>query len=217
MNNCGENNILLFAEGLKKSFAGKTVLDIGELTVRGGESVVLSGENGSGKTTLLKILAGLLRPDSARALAFAGCERYPRGAPHSSYLHQSPYLFSASVRANVEYGLRRAGLPGEKRKQKAEDAMRWAGVLHLASARADRLSGGEQRRAALARIRALSPRLCLLDEPLAHLDEEGIKRAEELIPQLRKGGCAVVTATHKPFADATQQWRLQNGKLICEQ
>lgn len=208
---------LVRAGGITKSYGGRAVLHIDRLTIREGDSIALLGENGSGKTTLLKILAGLLQPDGARAMTFGdGKNAYPRGAPGVSYLHQTPHLFAATVRANVEYGLRRVSAMPKTRAERAAEAMKWAGVLHLADMRADKLSGGEQRRAALARIRALHPKLYLLDEPAAHLDAESTKRTAQMIAQLREQNATIITAGHPPFTDAiqtTRQWRLQNGNL----
>ena len=213
-----DSSLLLRAEGLQKSFGGRAVLNIKELSLRRGESVVLTGENGSGKTTLLKILAGLLQADSAKVLMFDGAARndYPRIAPQVSYLHQTPYMFATTVRANIEYGLRRLNLPRAARESRAQEAMQWAGVSHLSSEHAQNISGGEQRRAALARIRALRPRLCLLDEPSAHLDTKGAARVEELISQMTTKESSVITASHLPLSPAIgnhRKWRLQNGEL----
>ena len=184
--------------------------------MRRGESVVLTGENGSGKTTLLKILAGLLQADNAKVLMFDGTNNHPRIAPQVSYLHQTPYMFAASVRANIEYGLRRLNLPRAARESRAQEAMQWAGVSHLSNEHAPNISGGEQRRTALARIRALRPRLCLLDEPSAHLDTKGAARVEELIAQMTNKESSVITASHLPLSPAIgkhRKWKLQNGGL----
>lgn len=214
MNN---NAPLVRAEGINKSYDGRVVLSIGKLHIYEGESITLQGDNGSGKTTLLKILAGLLPPDNAKVMTFAdGKDAYPRGAPMVSYLHQTPHLFAASVRANVEYGLRQMAVMPKMRTQRADDAMKWADVLHLAEHRADKLSGGEQRRAALARIRAVHPRLYLLDEPAAHLDAESTKRTAKLIERLHQQNATIITAGHPPFITtipATRQWHLHNGNI----
>ena len=210
-------NQLVRAEGIRQSFGGRVVLRIDELIVSPGDNITLRGKNGSGKTTLLKILAGLQKPDEARTMIFDGGKtRYPNGAPMVSYLHQTPHLFATSVRANVEYGLRRIGLPPKQRIARADKAMEWAGISHLARHRADKLSGGEQSRVALARIFALRPRLYLLDEPAAHLDAESAKRTAQLVSQLQTKDGAIITAGHPPFISsitAPRQWHLQNGKL----
>ena len=208
---------LVRAEGIQKSYGGRVVLRIDKLMIREGESITLQGDNGSGKTTLLKILAGLLSPDDARLMTFAdGNDAYPRGAPMVSYMHQTPHLFATSVRANVEYGLRRLSVISSMRAARADDAMKWADVLHLADIRADRLSGGEQQRVAMARIRAVHPRLYLLDEPAAHLDAESTKRTAQLIKRLHEQNATILTAGHPPFTTTiptTRQWHLQNGNI----
>lgn len=212
-----ENPQLVRAGGINKSYNGRVILRIDRLIIREGESIALTGENGSGKTTLLKILAGLLPPDNVRVMTFGdGKKPYPCGAPMVSYLHQTPHLFAASVRANVEYGLRRMAVAPAERERRATEAMEWAGVLHLADARADKLSGGERQRAALARIRAVHPKLYILDEPAAHLDAESTARTAQMIMQLQEQKATIITAGHPPFINAiqkTRQWQLINGDI----
>lgn len=222
-----QNPILIRAAGITKSYGGRMILQIGELTVRQGDSIALTGDNGSGKTTLLKILAGLIKPDSAKMLQFGdGTTPYPQGAPMVSYLHQTPHLFAATVRANIEYGLHRIGLNKEERTARVAEAMQWANIQHLAETRADKLSGGEQRRTALARIRALTPKLYLLDEPTAHLDAESTTRTAQMIRTLQTQNentklpkATIITACHPPLINnipTTRQWHLKT-KTLTEQ
>lgn len=199
---------LLSLRRLKKSYAGRRILDISALQLAEGDIAMLAGDNGAGKTTLLKILAGLLPPDACAELIFAG--GIPPAAPAVVYLQQTPYLFNTTVRANVEYGLRRCRLP----LQAATAAMEWAGMASFADRRVRALSGGEQRRVALARVRALSPRLYLLDEPAAHLDADGVARVHELIELLKKEGATAVISAHQQTLPATVQWRLHNGDIV---
>lgn len=180
-------------------------LEIPELTLSTGEVVHLQGANGSGKTTLLRLIAGLTKPDSAAAMQGA---QHP---PHTVYLHQTPYLFRTTVRNNVEYGLKRCGLP----LANADAAMQWAGVDALADTPCAQLSGGEQSRVALARVRALQPKLYLLDEPTAHLDADGARRVFAIINTLQADGATVVLSSHNhPAAiPATTHWHLRNNTL----
>ena len=85
---------------------------------------------------------------------------------------------------------------------------------HLARRPAAELSGGEARRVALARLRALRPRLYLLDEPLAHLDSDGEERMRDLLNNLQKEGATAIIASHKPVAAATTRWLLKNGDIV---
>jgi molybdate transport system ATP-binding protein len=140
-----------------------------------GVTVVI-GESGSGKTTLLRCLAGL-EPAVRGRVAVGGeiwldSERGTVLPPHRrrvGFVFQDASLFPhLSVRRNLEYGLRRT--PRADRSVGLEEAVSWLGVGPLLERRTERLSGGERQRVAIARVLLSSPRLLLLDEPLASLD-----------------------------------------------
>lgn len=149
----------------------------------------LFGHSGSGKTTLLRILAGLERvagaqiavgddtwQDDARGV-FVPTHR--RGV---GYVFQEASLFEhLDVRANLEFGLKR--LPREARRFEVEPITELLGIGHLLGQRPATLSGGERQRAAIARTLLASPRLLLMDEPLAALD---MKRKREILPYLER-------------------------------
>jgi len=134
------------------------------------------GPSGAGKTTVLRCLAGLDRPDDGR-IVFGGetwCDVAARRclSPQDrgvGFMFQQPALFPhLSVAANVGYGLRRLA-PAERRRM-VTDLLARLGLSPLAARLPHTLSGGEQRRVALARSLAPRPRLLLLDEPLSALD-----------------------------------------------
>ncbi len=186
--------------GLHKTSSGRAVLDIALLHLRAGESYVLSGDNGAGKSTLLRVLAGL-EPATVHSYRFRGDELDPARLPSRvrrqiGYVHQHPYMFNASVQANVEYGLRVRGIASGERKARVREALAWAGVQDLAAMPAPQLSGGEQQRVALARLKALSPCVYLLDEPTANLDADGRRRVIELLGRLAGADNVVVIACH---------------------
>ncbi len=185
---------------LTKSWGGRPVLRIPQLVLDAGSSYVLSGDNGAGKSTLLRILAGL-EPAQVEYFAFEGnhlqLDRLPAPVRRQiGFVHQHPYMFSSSALSNVEYGLRVRGLPHNGRVRLAQEALAWAGMAELADAPAQRLSGGEQQRVALARVKVLSPRVYLLDEPTANLDADGRRRVIDLIAQLAAADKVVVIACH---------------------
>jgi tungstate transport system ATP-binding protein len=186
--------------GLAKSWSGGPVLRVPQLILEGGSSYVLSGDNGAGKSTMLRILAGL-EPAQVERFVFEGRLLQPDRLPAQvrrriGFVHQHPYMFSSSALANVEYGLRARGMPRNRRARLAHEALAWAGMAELADAPAQRLSGGEQQRVALARVKVLSPRVYLLDEPTANLDADGRQRVIELIAQLAAADKVVVIACH---------------------
>ncbi|HEY0289275.1 MAG TPA: molybdenum ABC transporter ATP-binding protein, partial [Pseudomonas sp.] len=145
------------------------------------------GQSGSGKTTLLRCIAGLERAkngyvevagecwqDEARRF-FLPPDRRPLG-----YVFQEASLFAhLDVRQNLEYGQRR--IAPNQRRVSLEQAVELLGIGHLLKRSTQHLSGGERQRVAIARALATSPRLLLLDEPLAALDQG---RKQEVLPYL---------------------------------
>ena len=206
--------MILRAKGLRKILGGKTTLDGADIELRAGEAAALEGANGAGKTTLLKILAGLLRPDLCESFEIAGeSGKKWRRWREAVYVHQTPHMFLTTALRNVEYGLRRRGIGGKEAQNRALAALEWAGIRDLADSPAWRISGGEARRVALARAVVLRPRLYLLDEPTAHLDDDGARRVADLTMKLRAEGAAVLIATHAPAPQCDRRLRLENGKV----
>jgi tungstate transport system ATP-binding protein len=205
---------------LAKSWGGRQVLRIPKLVLEAGSSYVLSGDNGAGKSTLLRILVGL-EPAQVERFAFEGrllrLDCLPAQVRRQiGFVHQHPYMFSSSAFANVEYGLRVRGMPRNGRARLAREALTWAGMAELANAPAQRLSGGEQQRVALARVKVLSPRVYLLDEPTANLDADGRKRVIELIAQLAAADKVVIIACHDQEVinlPGVVRLHLENGSL----
>ena len=175
---------MLVIEGLRARVGSFELSDIA-LKVKGGGYLVLMGPTGSGKTTLLNVIAGLLKPLSGRVeldghdITGLPPEKRPIG-----YVFQDCRLFPhLTVRENVAFGPRARGIRGEELEERVRWALEVVGAEELADKRPGQLSGGEARKAALARALALKPRLLLLDEPLAHVDE---RTREELLDRLRE-------------------------------
>ncbi len=205
---------------VKKSLAGRMVLDVSALTVYRSECVVIQGENGAGKSTLLKVLAGLVPPDSG-VFSICGKPMSWRRAVQAIgksvvYLHQIPYLFDRTVAENVAYGLALRGLHKNQICEQVELALQWAGLSALAHRNARDLSGGERQRVALTRARILKPLLLLLDEPTTAMDPTAKDQTFELIQNLAKDGHAIYIATHES-AESYVPDRIVNMKAgqIC--
>jgi ATP-binding cassette subfamily F protein uup len=170
---------ILLLQDIHLNFGRTTVLDGAELSVAEGERLCLVGRNGSGKSTLLKIAAGLMEAE--------GGTRFVQPGSTIRYLPQEPTLAGfADTRAYVEAGL----LPGDDPNR----AFYLLGKLGLDGTEStEHLSGGEARRAALARVLAPSPDILLLDEPTNHLDLPAIEWLEEELQSLRS---ALVLISH---------------------
>lgn len=202
---------MLHIRGMRKRFGGGRTLSAESFAVRAGECALVFGDNGCGKTTFLKILAGLLAPDSVSEWRLGGreCARARGGRiPGAVLLHQTPYMFAASARANVAMAA--------ADNARADAALEWAGLSRAAATPARELSGGERARISLARARAADMQLCLMDEPAAHLDAEGLALAADLICDLQKRGAAVVVAnpSRETAIPHDRAWRLCGGQLI---
>ena len=180
--------------------AGRTLLDVSELSVAPAETLALIGPNGAGKTTLLHVAALLRRPDSGSVtiLGQAASTRNAAALRRAlSVVFQDPLLFDVSVLANAAAGLRFQGWSRQDAECGARTWLDYFGVGHLADRKARQLSGGEAARVALARAFAPEPNILLLDEPFSALDAP--TRAS-LLPALRQclrdTGTAAVLVTH---------------------
>jgi ABC transport system ATP-binding/permease protein len=170
---------LLLLQGIALTFGGVPLLETASLSVPAGERLCLVGRNGSGKSTLLKIAAGLIEPDSGM--------RFLQPGVNLRYLPQEPDLSGyGDARAYVEAGL---GPNGDRHR--ATTLLNELGL----SGEEDpaRLSGGEARRVALARVLAPKPDILLLDEPTNHLDLPAI---EWLEAELEGARSALVIVSH---------------------
>jgi ABC transport system ATP-binding/permease protein len=170
---------LLLLQDIALTFGGEPLLEAASLSVPAGERLCLVGRNGSGKSTLLKIAAGLIEPDSGM--------RFLQPGVNLRYLPQEPDLYGfGTARAYVE-----AGLGATDDPHRATALLNELGL----SGEEDpaRLSGGEARRAALARVLAPKPDILLLDEPTNHLDLPAI---EWLEAELEGARSALVIVSH---------------------
>jgi tungstate transport system ATP-binding protein len=109
---------------------------------------------------------------------------------------QRPVMLRRSVRANVAYALKIAGVPRSQRPVQVYEALDGVGLSHLARRTARVLSGGEQQRLALARAGALHPEVLFLDEPTASLDPSATREVESAIRAFDAAGTKIVMATH---------------------
>ena len=169
---------LLQLTDISLTFGGDPVFDGLSLTIQPGDRVALVGRNGSGKSTLMKVMAGLVEPDRGEVVTPAGTS--------VGYMEQDPDLSAFATLGDFA----RAGLDhGEDyRVEMAAEGLKFDPHRPVATA-----SGGERRRAALARLLAEAPELMLLDEPTNHLDIEAIGWLEE---QLAATKSAFVLISH---------------------
>ncbi|OZG62327.1 cobalt ABC transporter [Bifidobacterium lemurum] len=197
------------------SFSGaeSPALDDVSFDVRRGEVLAIMGRNGSGKSTLARLLCALETPSRgditvggvkvATGRASGASKRAPRKALRElrrqvGYVMQHPerQLFAETVADDVAYGPRNQGLS----EREVDDRVAWAlsmlGIAHLADRDPFSLSGGQQRLAAVAGVIACLPRVLVLDEPTASLDERASAAIRRLVRELQTQGVTVLIVTH---------------------
>ena len=182
-----------------KTYDGRTVLDFPGIQVQPGKIYAVIGANGSGKSTFAKILAGAL-PADRRIKPMEGI----------GYMPQKNYAFRMSVQKNL-------WLNGDDRML-ANWLMDALQIGDLSLKRADKLSGGETARMALARLMMRNYELVLLDEPTAPMDMETTLLSEELIRRYVKGSnCTLILVTHslqQARRIADHVWYFHRGRLL---
>jgi NitT/TauT family transport system ATP-binding protein len=171
--------------GLTKRYGdGNPVLDLAQLTVRRQEFVSILGPSGCGKSTILKLISGLTLPTGGTVRVEGMTPREAREI--ISFIFQDPTLLPwRTVTDNVGLGLELEGSPRSQREEKVTALLDLVGLRHVARAYPRELSGGMKMRVSIARALATSPRLLLLDEPFAALDEMARDRLNEEILRMR--------------------------------
>ncbi len=175
---------------------GATILDGISATIQPGEFVSIIGPSGCGKSTLLKLVAGLSPITSGNIvmerLTLVNARRI------TSFIFQDPTLLPwRTVRANVGLGLELEGVPRARRDVTVDSLLALVGLSHVAKAYPRQLSGGMKMRVSIARALAANPRILLLDEPFAALDEMTRDRMnEELIRLYQDNRWTVLFVTH---------------------
>jgi zinc transport system ATP-binding protein len=193
------------------------VLENASFHIHRGEFAALVGPNGSGKTTVLKLILGLEQPAAGRITLFGSAQNAAGGQAvwrnRLGYVPQQPpadQSFPVTVRDVVRMGLLRPARGYSAGARAAVDeAMEQTGIAELAAKSWRALSGGQRRRALVARALAARPELLVLDEPTANMDTESETRLFETLGKL-KGGATILIVTHDmDFVSAL------TGRVLC--
>ena len=195
-----KDNAIFEVQGISKSFDGRPILKKLSLKVFPGECVGVLGPNGCGKTTLFSMCIGEQTPDSGKIiLKNKPINQVPihlRAKEGLGYLPQQRSVFDMSVYDNI-MGIAQISIEGvEKQKFITEKILEEFNLTHLRSLNASVLSGGEIRRLMMARVMINSPKIVLLDEPLAALDPLVIQDIQKYILKIQSSGTAILVTDH---------------------
>lgn len=191
--NPARSGVALDLRGIRKVFQTLTVIERFDLEVQAGEFLAVLGPSGCGKSTLLRIIARLLDPDGGTVTVTPGSDRF-----QTSFVFQEAQLLPwRTVLENAALPLELMGVPRDEREAKARAALRDIGLAEAEDRYPAQLSGGMRMRVSLARALVSEPRLLLLDEPFAALDEITRFRLDLRLRELwNERGLTVVFVTH---------------------
>ncbi len=223
---CHTETAVLFANGLRKTYSGRAVVDGVSITVQPREIVGLLGPNGAGKTTSFYMIAGLVPADSG-SVCFLGHDisklpMHRRARLGLGYLPQEESIFrKLSVLDNLLAILEtRPNLNRADRHERAHELLNRFGITRLAKSLAITLSGGEKRRLAIARSLCTDPKLIMLDEPFAGIDPIAVEDIQRIVRELRdRDGLAILITDHSVRETLTitdRAFLIHDGRVILE-
>lgn len=216
---------VLQAINLHKKYKSREVVKDVSVHIKRGEVVGLLGPNGAGKTTSFYMIAGLVQPNGGNImLDDTNITKMPvhvRAQLGISYLPQEASIFrkltvSQNIMAILEL---RKDLTKENRIKLLEQLMDEFRIAHIADTMGISLSGGERRRAEIARLLAMNPTFILLDEPFAGIDPISVLDVKRIINHLRKKGIGILITDHNvrdTLNSCERAYIVNQGKIICE-
>jgi len=190
VNSSEKRQDLLETRGLVKRYGHRLAVDGIDLVVAPGEVVAVIGPNGAGKSTTLEMILGLRRPDSGEVVFWIDHPHHQIGVQ----LQTTPFFRGLTVAENLAlfahfYGVRLT-------RQQVSDLLARCGLAEAAHTEAARLSGGQQKRLAIALTLTHQPHLIFLDEPTAGLDPRARREIRTLVRTLATNGTAIVFTSH---------------------
>lgn len=215
---------MLAAIELSKAYGERLATAAVSLTVQRGEVVGLVGPSGAGKTTIFALIAGTMKPDAGdiflNGSKITNLPMFERARRGIGFLSQEPSLFPGlTVEQNILLALETLNISRDQRKALLDKLL---GQFELATIRkqpGSKLSGGERRRAEIARALARRPTLLLLDEPFTGVDPIAIGGLKSLIRAIARYGIAVLLTDHNVreiLGLVDRSYVLYNGRLVGE-
>ena len=192
---------MLKAENLSKSYGNKQVVKNVSFNVQEGEVVGLLGPNGAGKTTSFYMIVGLIKANNGNVLLndsnITNIPMYKRAKLGIGYLSQEASIFrKMSVKNNILSVLEMTNLSKKEQIYKCNQLIDEFGLEKVKDSNGDVLSGGERRRAEIARALSLDPKYILLDEPFAGVDPIAVEDVQNIIRKLKKKKIGILITDH---------------------
>lgn len=215
---------LLEVNGLHKTYSRKVIIRDVSLHVASGEIVGLLGPNGAGKTTTFYSILGLVRPERGSILLdrqdISRMPMYKRAQMGLSYLPQEPSIFrKLSVEDNLRAVLEIKGLPPAEIESEVARLLTEFNLTAFSQRNGYRLSGGERRRAEIARALATKPDFMLFDEPFAGIDPLAIIELKKMLTYLKDNGLGIIITDHNvrdTLSITDRAYIISNGEILEE-
>ena len=216
---------VLACHDLVKTYGMRRVVDDVTVRVESGEVVGLLGPNGAGKTTTFRMIVGLIQPDQGTVALdernLTGLAMHRRARSGIGYLPQEPSIFRGlTVEENVLAILEQVPRVGRReRRERAEALLEEFGLSERRRNLGHSLSGGERRRAEIARALAPHPRFLLLDEPFAAIDPIAVSELQRIVGGLRDRGLGVLVTDHsvrETLRVTDRAYIIEEGRILFE-
>lgn len=217
-----QETMILRTEDLVKKYKSRTVVNQVSIEVQQGEIVGLLGPNGAGKTTTFYMTVGLVMPNEGKIFLnnqeITTYPVYKRAQNGIGYLAQEASIFrKMSVEDNIRSVLEMTKTSKEYQKEKLESLISEFGLHKVRKNLGDRLSGGERRRAEIARCLAIDPKFIMLDEPFAGVDPIAVQDIQEIVAQLKYKNIGILITDHnvdETLSITDRAYLLFEGKVL---
>lgn len=214
----------LQARSLEKSYRGRHAVQQVSIEVTQGQVVGLLGPNGAGKTTTFYMIAGVLSPDRGQiVLDDRDITRLPmhrRARAGLGYLAQERSIFrKMTVEENLLAVMELMPLSKQERHERLEELLQELGIQHVRKSKGYALSGGESRRAEIARALVMDPAIILLDEPFAGVDPIAVADIQSIIRHLAERNIGILITDHnvrETFGIIDYGYIMNEGELLVE-
>lgn len=216
--------MMLRTEDLVKKYRTRTVVNHVSINVKQGEIVGLLGPNGAGKTTTFYMSVGLVTPNQGKIFLddteITGYPVYKRARLGIGYLAQEASIFrKMTVEDNIRSVLEMTDKPKEYRREKMESLIEEFGLQKVRKNLGDRLSGGERRRAEIARCLAIDPKFIMLDEPFAGVDPIAVQDIQTIVARLKHKNIGILITdhnVHETLSITDRAYLLFEGKVLFQ-